>query len=456
MQLINSQTRLYRLTKAIQDVLDRFGYQRLETQILQPADLFLTKAGDQLIQRLFTFDRFGRQFALRPEFTASAAKAFGDFHLDTLRNMLPARWQFAGPVFEDSLDSGHVFQRYSVGAELINWNSWLADAEIVALAVDGLDAAGCHRPQLTIGSVQLLRGVLDSFDLDSRTSQFLLDHLHELISGGVDHVLSLYDRLSRLQSSTETVTSNDNAGVTALLEAGTGFAGRTREDILRRLQRKSQRAALRGQVVKALEQLVQLQQIDKPAAHALPQLHAILHNYQTSARDALEQLEAQISLIQHYGTDLASVNVEPLMARDWNYYTGTVFELVTHSGQTVAGGGRYNELVRLLGGDDVPAVGMAFYVDRILGESAHEEVDEPAPTVLWADEAQARAAAWWATRLRGDGHTVLVQTRNGAVLGRNDVAIDADGALTIGSQAFTVNQLSEVLELARTGRLSHG
>ena len=150
-----------------------FGYQTFKTPIIEPAELFLTKAGDKLIDRLFTFERRGQQLTLRPEFTASAIK-----HYIELATTDVVRWQFSGATFEDKSDnhSNRNYQQYSIGAELIgDQNIITADAEIIAMAIEGILKLGLRNYQLIIGQVGLLRSLLDSFNLDRQTQRLLLN-----------------------------------------------------------------------------------------------------------------------------------------------------------------------------------------------------------------------------------------------------------------------------------------
>src|SRR3954452_6160178 len=62
------------VTTTLQQRMARFGYALVETPMVEHVDLFLTKSGDEAINRLFNFEMYGRQLCLRPEFTASAAR----------------------------------------------------------------------------------------------------------------------------------------------------------------------------------------------------------------------------------------------------------------------------------------------------------------------------------------------------------------------------------------------
>ncbi|MCK6577985.1 MAG: ATP phosphoribosyltransferase regulatory subunit [Anaerolineae bacterium] len=451
MPYINSQVQMFRLIEAVQAEIDRFGYQRLETQILQPADLFLTKAGDQFIQRLFTFERFGRQLALRPEFTATAAKAYAEMQSPGMASI--ARWQFAGSVFEDSLDSADVYQRYSVGAELIGWGSWLADAEVIVLGCAGLHAAGCNDIRLAIGSVQFLRGLLESYELDPRTAQFVLDHLHHLTTDGKAFVLERFDKLSAIRSIESDFVQKNSGELTALLESETSFAGRSREDILRRLKRKSERAALRGQVVQALDQLEYLQEIDRSNPNAPQVVRAGLLDHQATAHRALDQIESLIELVKSYDQSPQQIEVHPLLARDWNYYTDIVFEFRGMTGGLIAGGGRYNELARLLGGVHAPAVGIAFYMENIIRQSALADGSSTNPVTLWLDEDSAKTAVWWASEMRAAGCSVIFKERTAGDARMPGVIAEGDGTLRCKGEKYSMARLADVLELAEEGQL---
>jgi histidyl-tRNA synthetase len=69
-----------------------------------------------------------------------------------------------------------------------------------------------------------------------------------------------------------------------------------------------------------------------------------------------------------FGTTNATIKFDPTLARGLNYYTGLIFEveIAGYTAGSVAGGGRYDELIGMFTGNDVPAVGVAFGFDRII------------------------------------------------------------------------------------------
>ncbi|MEP7292660.1 MAG: ATP phosphoribosyltransferase regulatory subunit, partial [Chloroflexota bacterium] len=195
------------LASRLEQFMTRYGYEKIETPIIQPAELFLTKAGDQIIHRLFTFERLGRQLALRPEFTALAAYAYITQH----PNQQPVtRWQFGGAVFEDGTGEA---QRFSIGAELIGMGGTAAEAEIIALAANGAVERGLEGWNLVIGHVQLMRVLLERFKLDSRTQRFLLNHLPTLKEQGKASVLEQLDTLLLGRSDGEEISDETGSEV---------------------------------------------------------------------------------------------------------------------------------------------------------------------------------------------------------------------------------------------------
>src|SRR5215831_3502340 len=126
------------VTSELQRTMSRFGYMLVETPLVEHADLFLTKSGDEAINRLFSFELYGRQLCLRPEFTASAARLYVERFQHEPK---PIRWQVDGPVFRyESPQRSHSRQFTMLGVELIGPSGLAGDAETMGLAAQGLIA----------------------------------------------------------------------------------------------------------------------------------------------------------------------------------------------------------------------------------------------------------------------------------------------------------------------------
>ncbi|WP_426757432.1 histidine--tRNA ligase [Myxococcus sp. Y35] len=173
--------------------------------------------------------------------------------------------------------------------------------------------------------------------------------------------------------------------------------------------------------------------------------------------------------------------VNPRMVRGLDYYTRTVFEFIAShpalgTASTVGGGGRYDKLVKSLGGPDVPAVGFACGLDRLvllLKESGQQFSVRPDVFVAVADPGSQDAAFVLASRLRRDGLRVEFDTRGGSLksqMKRADKS-NAHYTLVLGELERTSGQaklkpmaggepipvaLDEVAKVVRAQRTVHG
>src|SRR5258707_15233940 len=138
----------------LQQAMSGFGYALVETPLVEYVDLFLTKSGDEAINRLFNFEMYGRQLCLRSEFTASAARLYIERYQHEVK---PIRWQFAGPIFRyESPQRSHSRQFTMVGVELIGPSGVGGDAEAMGLAGHGLLTGGPQEWTQAAGHVGLV------------------------------------------------------------------------------------------------------------------------------------------------------------------------------------------------------------------------------------------------------------------------------------------------------------
>ncbi len=354
------------------------GYEMVETPFIQDAELFLTKAGDQIINRLFTFERNGRNVALRPEFTVSAASLYNMQH--PMGDQV-VRWQFHGAVFEDDPEAPHQIQRFTIGVELIGQRGVDADAEIIALSARGLDEIGVRNWRVQLGHIGLMRALLKQFNLDSLTERVLLTQLPALHNPdqGKAYVLSMLDQGLLSASPTDEpdhaftddmTTQNTQYVLDVLLDAtqrGVTMGGRSRHDIVERLLRKRQRATERPQIAAALDLLTDLSAIDAAPPAAIRELSSFIPSSMPGARTLVQEWSAMIDLLlETHLIPETQLRLVPGLLRNWDYYTGMIFDIRDKQGLLLGGGGRYDELTRLVGGDqEVPAVGFAYYADTL-------------------------------------------------------------------------------------------
>ncbi len=343
--------------------LAQWGYREITTPTLEYLDVLVRGEGAEAGDRLFKLiDRGGELLALRPEMTTPVARLVATRLRD---DPLPIRLAYAGQVFRGrEIGSGRLREFPQVGCELIGSRTLEADAEIVALAVESLAAAGVAQFSLSLGHVGVLRGILAGLDLPD---------------GAAAEVRSL-------------LYQKDFVGIRGLLGRHRAPAGVV--DALLALPTLRGPAALRE-----ARRLVET-----------PEGQAVLHDF--------GELEG---MLRAYGVGDA-VTLDLSIIRDFDYYTGIVFEgHTTALGVPLLGGGRYDRLLEQFG-TPRPATGFAVRLDRLLAASPEVE-DRWAPDVVVAFARGGRDSALACARaLRRRALTVTVE-----VLGRpwDEVAREA-------------------------------
>jgi histidyl-tRNA synthetase len=432
----------------LQQFMARYGYARLQTPIIEPSALFLTKAGDQVIDRLLTFTRAGREFALRPEFTASAMAQYAASGEPIVR------WQFSGTVFQDVADQPFHYETVSAGAELIGYAGPHADAEIIAMAALGLEELGISDSQVIIGHVGLTRHLVERFALDERTTSFLMTQ-RELLrqaDGGREQFTERLNQYLPFKTPGDAVNTellNDPVQAEQILEAllksgnrGTALGGRTREEIAQRLIKKGQWTAQRSVIEAAVDFLQEWSLIRGTPEAAFTEMRRL-----AADADCIRMLDrwAQvIDLVLAYGIAEERIVIQPDLARTWDYYTGAVFELVSESGQDLGGGGRYDELGRLIGAAQAtPAVGFAYYEAAL--QSGAVNVHVPTPWVI-VDAGDNPSAIHWLQALRRQGLEVIVLPEAGNTPSERLLINHAENdTLQYEHQTFTPDELGALM-----------
>lgn len=436
--------------------MGRYGYRLIDTPIIEPADLFLTKAGDKVAERLFSFERHGQRLALRPEFTATAA------HLYTLQpHQSIVRWQFYGSIFEDNhTDQGHRYQQYSAGAELIGLPGIQAEAEVISMATQGITSLGIDDYELVIGHVGLTRDLLTQFHLDPNTERFILGQRGSLrdASAGKRKVISMLARYlpqNRANGSNGHMTEGGAEEILNSListsRGGATMGGRTRTDIARRLLKKHEQAGQSAQIDDAIKFLETWTNIDSTPDQAFDQIARLAHK-SDSAQTILKSWQEVLKLLEAYNVSSENIRIVPDLARTWDYYTGIVFEIRTEAGDALAGGGRYDDLTRLVGGsENVPAVGFAYNLDALMQEIPASVEGQPSLLYFLADDDQMLNAVRWVDSLRKRGLCVVLTSERQSADPAIELRLDADGNVLLGERAYSPQEI-DILTVTLNGK----
>ncbi len=391
------------ITARLQKTFATFAYQPISVPILEQTDLYLRKSGEEIIDRLYDFVYRNRRLCLRPEMTASVMRAFLDHFAQA---PLPGRLQYAGPVFRyEKLQDARYRQFTQIGVELIGADGAMADAEVIQVACRGLEDLGIQNYQVVIGHIGVLNRFLDNLDLDDRLRSLILSSLPLLHQPNgkqqvVDHLAELYPEFRKAMEITPGGEENhnngedsdlENAGLddaliglfrgmdnqsakTALLDLLTrlniGLAGnREPDEIVERLLTKLKRQDQSGKISVALDCMSELSHIKGEPAQVLTSGRQVLDRYGLD-HAPLEELGAIAETLQWYGLESSRICLDLGLSRGLEYYTGMVFEIHHRKDSSadtqLCGGGRYDDLIGILGGlVETPATGFAYGLERL-------------------------------------------------------------------------------------------
>lgn len=170
-------SRKKRLQKELHQVFSRYGYEDIETPGFEYFEVFSNEVGTIPSKDLYKFfDREGNTLVLRPDFTPSVSRACATY-FDPEDG--PVSLCYTGNTFiNNSSYRGQMKESTQMGVEHIGDDSAAADAEILAMTVECLKAAGLTEFQVSVGQVDYYKSLLAEADLEPEMEE----HLRELIS----------------------------------------------------------------------------------------------------------------------------------------------------------------------------------------------------------------------------------------------------------------------------------
>jgi histidyl-tRNA synthetase len=376
------------IVAVVRGVAERHGFEPLQTPVVEYAEVLEGKLGDdeKLIYRFE--DHGGRQLALRYDQTVPLARVVAQY---AGQLAFPWRRYAYGPSYRGERPArGRYREFYQFDADIVGSASPLADAEIVALLVEALEALGFPGFTTLLNHRQVIGGVARASGLD------------EQAAGSVYRAIDKFDKIG---------------------------ADGVREELLRS-----------GVAPAAAEAILALVQIEGDPGDVLEELSGRLAA-DARAAAALENLRAIIVALGEMGVSAERYRVAPRLARGLSYYTGLVFEASTpHWPEgSLLGGGRYDELIGQFAGRPIPTVGLAFGIDRLhdvmedLGLGPRPATTATAFVTVFSDELAA-ASLGLARELRAGGVNTLIALE-AAGLGKQFKEADRKGvrfALVLG------------------------
>lgn len=332
-------------------VYHRYGFDALESSGVETVEAlgkFLPDV-DRPNEGVFAWqedadaDKPGDWLALRYDLTAPLARVYAQHQNDLPK---PYRRYAMGPVWRNEKPGpGRFRQFYQCDADTVGAPSVAADAEICAMLADCLEEVGIDRGDyvVRVNNRKVLNGVMEVAGLAGEDKE---------AERGI--VLRAIDKLDRLGPD----------GVRALLGEG-------RKDDSGDFTKGAGLDDTQAEVVMGFMDAKR-----STGAETVARLRELV-NGSTIGAQGVDELELIADLLSAGGYGPDRIEIDPSVVRGLGYYTGPVYEaeltfdIQDEKGRTrnfgsVAGGGRYDDLVKRFTGQEVPATGVSIGVDRLL------------------------------------------------------------------------------------------
>lgn len=374
------------LSRAMSDVMSAWGYGLVETPIVeQYATLEAGVGGDMAGEVFRLFDADGGLLALRPEMTVPIARLVATRFAGEEG---PYRLRYSADVFREQASMrGQSRQFTQVGLEFVGAQGPIADAEVISVLVESLEAAGLAEFVVGVGTVAVLRAILVSARMPEEWSAAVLKAAHDRNLVGIDEL---------------------------------SFA-----------------PGVPPQVAEALREVPRI----RGGREAIERCR--LAATASGVGAALDELDAVWELLQRSGV-AKRVSIDFGIMRSFDYYTGMVLEVYAPGlGLPLGGGGRYDGVLAEFGAP-APSAGFAVGLERLHIAMAEQRSGVAVPAldaVLGGTDSLAFSAAG---RLRAAGWRVRLSARTGVELAAEARRAGATQALlALDSGIVRINERGE-------------
>ena len=285
-----------------------YGFQEYDAPVLEPLELYKAKSGDEIEAQLFNFkDKGGRDVALRPEMTPTVCRLVGA-KAGSLKR--PIKWFSIGEFYRyERAQKGRLRAFHQFNADIFGEPGPEAEIELIALLIQCLAGFGLTKDDFYVR-------------LSDRDLWFFYLAALDFSELQVRDILSAVDRFEKMGD-----------------DAFKGYA--------------DSHGALAPELKDKVLAFLRIKNLQELEAALAPYLTDKISLRLAEWRKVIDGLSA-MGLGEFISVDLGVV-------RGLAYYTGFVFEAFDRKGdlRALAGGGRYNDLVKKLGYGDLPAVGFA-------------------------------------------------------------------------------------------------
>jgi histidyl-tRNA synthetase len=303
--LPNEMAARKKVFSSIKKTVEEFGFFETDTPAIELFELYSIKSGEEIIEELYAFeDKGGRMISLRPELTPSVVRVLvsraKELSFPVKWYSIPRLWRYERP------QSGRLREFYQLNIDIFGSEDPRADTEVISCAIKLLCDLG-----------------FDESDIEVRISdrRMLQEFLLNLGVETYQDVLKIIDKKEKV---------NETDFIEMLTEIG--LSAKQIKEIENFLNSK-------GNFLKSIENLSELHK-GEGISNVIESLRKIARNLNDRGYEKF-------------------ITFDPSIVRGLDYYTGMVFEVHDRKREFRAlfGGGRYDNLADLFGGEHIPAVG---------------------------------------------------------------------------------------------------
>jgi histidyl-tRNA synthetase len=351
-----------RMLESIRRVFRLYGFAPLETPALESWDVLSAKGagGSEILNETYNFeDKGGRRVGMRYDLTVPLAR----FIAMNPNTPLPFKRYQIGTVWRyGDVARGRLREFWQADVDIVGSESMLADAEVVACAVDVFKALGFKEFTVRLNDRKILSAMVKFAGIEDAK---------------VDDAFRAIDKLEKIG----------------------------KEKVFEELSQ-------RGIERKAGERLMELLSLNGAADEMLDRCENLIGDIK-EGKEGIAEMRELVSYLKKMGAE-KNLKVDFSLARGMEYYTGPIFEVFFSEGVgSLAGGGRYDRMIGLFLGKEIPATGISFGIERIAEVIGDMKDDrrEGSAFIASVDDASRDEALRVAGRFRESGIAAVVDLR---------------------------------------------
>lgn len=298
----------------MREVYESYGFEPLDTPAFEYLEMLQIKSGEDILNQVYAFkDKSDRELALRFEMTASTVRVVAS-HRELQK---PFKRYMIGPTWRYERPSETRFREFwQADVDIFGVESSIADAEVISAVVEAFSRLGFEGFTIYLNDRRILKSIVELAGFPTENSLDAIRAVDKIKKIGRDGVIEELREISPYEE----------ASIKLLDLVG-----------------------LKGEPLEVIGSAKQM-----------------LKEYP----EGIKGCEALEDLVKYAGAFgfAEYIEVELSLARGLDYYTGPIFEVFAKGYEeysSIAGGGRYDEIVELFGGEPTPATGVSFGVDRV-------------------------------------------------------------------------------------------